>query len=77
MIRRETARYHTVASTLVKRSSQTSRRIYVLYILTDDEGSSDPMLPLVKYILENASSRSLAWQRELCRAVGLFIDFIK
>lgn len=77
MIRRETARYHTIASTLIKRSGLPSRRIYVLYILTDHEGSTAPMLPLIKYILENASSRSLAWQRELCRVVGLFIDFIK
>jgi len=77
MLRRETARYHTVASTLIKLATYPSRRIHVLYILTDEKGGTFPMVPLIKYLFEHGNGRSLAWQRELCRSVGLFIDFIK
>jgi hypothetical protein len=35
------------------------------------------MLPLAEYVLKYGQTRSLAWQRELTRAVGLLIDFYK
>jgi hypothetical protein len=73
---RETARYHTVVHTLVRRATRDDTRIYVLYLLTQQETTPAPMLPLVEYVLEHGRTRSLAWQRELTRSVGLLVDFL-
>lgn len=76
-MRRETARYHTVVHTLIRRAGRSDARIYVLYLLTEDAAAPMAMLPLVEYVLEHGRTRSLAWQRELARAVGLFVDFLQ
>lgn len=75
-VHRETARYHTVVHTLVRRSGRPDTRIYVLYVLTGEGGSPQAMLPLVEYVIEHGRTRSLAWQRELARSVGLLVDFL-
>src|SRR5471032_3093301 len=75
--RRETAWYHTVVHTLIRRAGRADTRIYVLYLLT--EGAAEPaaMQPLVEYVLDHGRTRSLAWQRELTRTVGLLVDFLQ
>lgn len=77
MNRRETALHHTVAYTTIRRPGASEKRIYVLYILDDEHCVPVAMLPLVEYVLEYGRTRSLAWQRELTRAVGLLIDFLQ
>lgn len=74
---RETARYHTVTYTTIRLAGRPDRRAYVLYVLNGDQCIPEAMMPLVEYVLEHGRTRSLAWQRELTRAVGLFIDFLK
>lgn len=74
---RETARSHVVVHTLIRRAGMADARIYVLYLLTDDGAAPAAMLPLVEYVLEHGRTRSLAWQRELTRAVGLLVDFLQ
>ncbi|MFB9127789.1 site-specific integrase [Paraburkholderia dipogonis] len=74
--RRETARFHTVVHTLVQRAGRPDTRIYVLYLLTGKSGAPEAMLPLVEFVIEHGRTRSLAWQRELARAVGLLVDFL-
>jgi integrase len=76
-LRRETARYHTVTYTLIRRSGRIDVRIYVLYLLLPGATAPVAMLQLVEYILEYGRTRSLAWQRELTRAVGLMVDFLQ
>jgi hypothetical protein len=76
-LRRETARHHTVVHTLIRRAGRTDTRIYVLYLLSQEGTAPAPMQPLVEYILEHGRTRSLAWQRELTRAVGLLVDFLQ
>lgn len=76
-LRRETARYHTVVSTLIRRAGRTDIRIYVLYLLSQEDTVPAPLKPLIEYVLEHGRTRSLAWQRELTRAVGLLVDFLQ
>lgn len=76
-MRRETARYHIVAHTLIRKPGMLDKRIYVLYILSGEEFIPTAMIPLIEYVLEHGRSRSLAWQRELARATGLFVDFLR
>jgi integrase len=74
---RETARYHNVTYTLIRKQGLLDRRIYVLYVLSGEECTPTAMMPLVDYILEHGRTRSLAWQRELTRSVGLLVDFLQ
>lgn len=76
-LRREIARYHTVTHTLIRKPGLPDRRAYVLYVLEGDDCRPQAMLPLVEYILAQGRSRSAAWQREITRAVGLFVDFLR
>lgn len=76
MQRREIARFHTVVNTKVSMPSCQDRHIYVLYVL-DDAGKPTALIPLVKYVLDHNRRRSLAWQREVTRSTGLFIDFLR
>ncbi|MCP3728371.1 gamma-mobile-trio recombinase GmtY [Paraburkholderia sp. CNPSo 3272] len=75
-LRREVARYHTVVHTLVRRTGRSDIRIYVLYVLTGEGGAPQAMQQLVEYVIEHGRTRSLAWQRDLARAVGLLVDFL-
>lgn len=74
---RETSIHHIVAHTLIRRPGLLDKRIYVLYILAGEEQIPTAVIPLVEYILEHGRTRSLAWQRELVRAIGLFVDYLK
>lgn len=76
MQRREIARFHTVVYTEVVTPGYRDRRIYVLYVL-DDAGKPTALMPLVEYLLGHGRRRSLAWQREVTRSTGLFIDFLR
>ncbi|GGC23896.1 gamma-mobile-trio recombinase GmtY [Pseudoduganella buxea] len=76
MQRREIARFHTVVHTRVATPGYRDRRIFVLYVL-DDAGKPAALMPLVEYVLEHGRRRSLAWQREVTRSTGLFIDFLR
>lgn len=73
---RETAKFHTVAHTLIRKTGLPERRIYVLYVL-DSEGRPIALRQLAEYFLEHGRTRSPSWQRDVARAVGLFIDFLK
>ena len=75
-LRREIARYHTVALTNVKRPALSDQRIYVLYLLNGSESKPIAFIPIVEYLLRHGRSRSAAWQREVCRSVGLFADYL-
>ena len=75
MQRREIARFHTVVHARVVTPSYPDRRIYVLYVM-DDAGKPTALMPLVEYVLNHGRRRSLAWQREVTRSTGLFIDFL-
>lgn len=76
MQRREIARFHTIVYTRIAKSGCRDRCIYVLYVIGDD-GIPIALRPLVEYILEHGRRRSLAWQREVTRSAGLFIDFLR
>lgn len=76
-VRKETARYHTIAHTLIRKLGLPDRRAYVLYVLEGEDCRPQAFLPQVEYVLEQGRSRSNAWQRELSRAVGLLVDFLK
>ncbi len=76
MKRREIARFHTVIYTRVTKVGYRDRRIYVLYVMDNDD-SVNAVMPLVEFILEHGRRRSLAWQREVTRSTGLFIDFLR
>jgi len=72
-----TARYHTVAHTIIKGHGVEGQRHYVLYLLDDNECRPVVMWPLLEYFLDAGRSRSAAWQRDACRAIGLFVDYLK
>ncbi|OUL68171.1 gamma-mobile-trio recombinase GmtY [Paraburkholderia hospita] len=74
--RREYARYHTVVHTVVRRAGRPEIRIYVLYLCAEVTAKPAPMLSLVEYVIEHGRTRSLAWQRDVARAVGLLVDFL-
>jgi hypothetical protein len=76
-IRKETARYHTVAHTLIKKRGLIDRRHYVVYLLEGENCQPMAFLPLVEYFLDLGRSRTPAWQREVARVVGLFADYLK
>lgn len=76
-LRKEIARFHAVTHTLIRKPGLPDRRAYVLYVLEGVDCQPQAFLPLVEYILDQGRSRSNAWQRELARAVGLFVDFLK
>ncbi|WP_293931761.1 gamma-mobile-trio recombinase GmtY [Iodobacter sp.] len=76
-LRKEIAQYHTVAYTLIKKPGLVDRRYYVVYMLEGDECQPKALMPLIEYFLEYGRSRSPAWQREVARAVGLFIDYMQ
>lgn len=75
-VRREIARNHLIVHALIKKPGLVDRRHYTLYILGDEGTAPAPLLPLTEYFLEHGRSRSPAWQREVARAVGLFVDFL-
>lgn len=75
-LRTEVPRFHSVAHTLIKKPGLTDKRHYVLYLLEGAECKPVPFMPLIEYFLDYGRSRSTGWQREVVRAVGLFIDFI-
>ncbi|MGC0155249.1 hypothetical protein ACPRNU_22545 [Chromobacterium vaccinii] len=76
-LRKEIARHHAVAHTLICKPGLPDRRAYVLYVLEGEDCRPQAFLPLVDYVLNQGRSRSTAWQRELARAVGLFVDFLR
>lgn len=76
-IQRETAKFHTIALTLVRRLGLAEHRVYVLYSLSVPNGAPVAFRQLVEYFLEHGRTRSLSWQRDTARAVGLFIDFLR
>jgi hypothetical protein len=71
---RETSRFYTIAHTMIRQRGVQPRRAYVLYLFDDTDSNPKAMLPLLKYVLEHGRTRSSAWQREVARATGLFID---
>lgn len=75
-MRRETALHHLVVYTLIRKPGVNDRRAYVLYLIQDGR-APQPLLPLVDFILGHGRTRSLAWQREVARATGKFIDFLQ
>lgn len=76
-IQRETAKFHTVALTLIRKPGLPERRIHVLYTISADGGTPVAVRQLAEYFIEHGRTRSPSWQRDVARAVGLFIDFIK
>ncbi|SBW84719.1 Conserved hypothetical protein [Pseudomonas veronii 1YdBTEX2] len=72
-----TAFSHTIAHTLIQGYGVEGQRHYVLYLLDDDEYRPVAMWPLLEYFLDMGRSRTAAWQRDTCRAVGLFVDYLK
>lgn len=76
-MRREISRFHTVCYTTIRRLGRMDQQIYVLYILSGEGCAPSAMLPLIEYVLDHGRSRSLAWQRELTRSVGLLVDFLQ
>ncbi|TDG03936.1 site-specific integrase [Paraburkholderia guartelaensis] len=77
MLRREIARHHTVAYSNVKRPGYTDRKIHVLYVLNGVSCQPTPVVQLIEYCYEKGRTRSLSWQKEVTRAAGLFVDFLK
>jgi integrase len=75
-LRNEIPRYHSIAHTLIKKPGLLDRKHYVLYVLEGEECRPVPFKPLIDYFLDHGRSRSAGWQREVARAVGLFIDFL-
>lgn len=75
-LRTEIPRFHSVAHTLIKKPGLMDRKYYVLYILEGVDCQPLPFKPLIEYFLDYGRSRSAGWQREVVRAVGLFIDFL-
>ncbi|MCK8687750.1 hypothetical protein [Pseudomonas umsongensis] len=72
-----TAFYHTVAHTIIQGHGVEGQRHYVLYLLDGHECRPVAMWPLLEYFLDMGRSRTAAWQRDTCRAVGLFVDYLK
>ncbi len=77
MPRKEIGRSHLVAYTLIKKPGFKDRKASVLYVIDDITGEPKAMMPLVEYLLDYGRTRSLSWQKEVCRATGLFVDFLK
>lgn len=76
-VQRETAKFHTVALTLIRKPGLSERRIYVLYTLSENAGAPVAFRQLAEYFLEHGRTRSPSWQRDVARAVGLLLDFLK
>ena len=74
---RETAKFHTVALTLVRKPGLPDRRMYVLYTLPGKDGAPIALQQLAEYFIEHGRTRSPAWQRDVARSVGLFIDYLR
>lgn len=75
-LRKEIPRFHSIAHTLIKRSGVSDRRQFVLYVLEGVDCQPKVFMPLVDYFIDHGRSRSSGWQREVARAVGLFIDYL-
>lgn len=75
-LRKEIAKFHTIAHTLIRKIGVPEHRIYVLYTFDMNGFAPVALVQLVEYFLEHGRSRSSSWQRDVARAVGLFIDFI-
>ncbi|RMM56834.1 hypothetical protein ALQ03_102017 [Pseudomonas savastanoi pv. glycinea] len=69
--------YHTVVHTLILGHGVEGQSHYVLYLFDDYQGQPTAMWPLLEYFLDLGRTRSAAWQRVACRAVGLFVDYLK
>jgi len=74
-LRREIGRYHAVIFTLVRNPGAPDRRMHVLYLLQSPV-SPRPVVTLIEYFIDIGRARSLSWQRETARAVGLLVDFL-
>ena len=74
-LRREIGRYHAVIFTLVRNPGAPDRRMHVLYLLHSPV-SPRPIVTLIEYFIDVGRARSLSWQRETARAVGLLVDFL-
>jgi hypothetical protein len=74
-LRREIGRYHAVIFTLVQNPGAPDRRMHVLYLLQSPV-SPKPLITLIEYFIDIGRARSLSWQRETARAVGLLVDFL-
>jgi hypothetical protein len=74
-LRREIGRYHAVIFTLVRNPGAPDRRMHVLYLL-ESPVSPRPVVTLIEYCIDIGRARSLSWQRETARAVGLLVDFL-
>ncbi|MGA4313682.1 gamma-mobile-trio recombinase GmtY [Ralstonia nicotianae] len=75
-LRRELATHHIIVHALIKKPGLVDRRHYALYILDDSDGIPSPMIPLVEYFIDHGRSRSPAWERDVARSVGLFVDYL-
>lgn len=75
--RKETARFHTITHTLIRRIGLVDCRVFVLYVLEGEDCRPLAFIPLLEYMLIQGRAKSISWQRELSRATGLFIDFLK
>jgi hypothetical protein len=49
--------------------------MHVLYLL-QSRVSPRPIVTLLEYFIDSGRARSLSWQRETARAVGLLVDFL-
>ncbi|WP_332750048.1 gamma-mobile-trio recombinase GmtY [Hydrogenophaga sp.] len=76
MPRREIAKHHTVVHTRIKRLGFQEGKSFVLYLLAEDGSAPAPLVPLIDYFGEHGRTRSISWQNEVARAVGLLIDFL-
>jgi site-specific recombinase XerD len=76
MRRREIAKHHTVVHTRIKRPGFQERKAFVLYLLAEDDSPPTPLVPLIDYFGEHGRTRSISWQNEVARAVGLLIDYL-
>lgn len=76
MQRREVARFHTVTYTRIKRPGFSDQSMYVVYVLDPKTGNPSPAVQLIEYFTEHGRTRTLSWQSEVARAVGLFVDFL-
>jgi hypothetical protein len=61
--------------TLVQNPGAPDRRMHVLYLLQSPV-SPRPVVTLIEYFIDIGRARSLSWQRETARAVGLLVDFL-
>lgn len=77
MTRREIGLHHTIVHTTIQKPGFADRKLHVLYVLDGPECQPLPLIQLIEYFLEHGRTRSLSWQKETARAVGLFIDFLR